>query len=159
MDQEDLCEHLYVRHVIDSKKTGREHRPEKPYKVSRLKQRSVQLWFHTIASLPFEMLFWLQKWKRRWVVLSGNISPTQCCLNYCKKESDWLSKNHSEIIRCQLTNFSVQKFTGRGEHDNHLIISLHAYAICLAFESITKMDQWHRALERVLGMRWYAVVC
>eukprot|EP00731_Ephydatia_muelleri_P026913 Em0018g1013a len=131
MDQEDLCEHLYVRHVIDSKKTGREHRPEKPYK----------------------------KWKRRWVVLSGNISPTQCCLNYCKKESDWLSKNHSEIIRCQLTNFSVQKFTGRGEHDNHLIISLHAYAICLAFESITKMDQWHRALERVLECYQVVVEC
>ena len=33
MDQ-DLCEHLYVRHVVDSKKTGREHRPEKPYKVA-----------------------------------------------------------------------------------------------------------------------------
>ena len=85
------------------------------------------------------------------MVLSGNISPSKCCLDYCKKESDWLSKNQSEITRCQLTSFSVQKFTGCGENPNHVIISLSSYAICLSFESSSKMDQWYGALERLLG--------
>eukprot|EP00731_Ephydatia_muelleri_P026908 Em0018g1008a len=122
--EQQLCDYLYICHAVGAVKkiAGEQDAPREIYK----------------------------KWKRRWVVLSGNTSPSKCCLNYCKKESDWLSKNHSEITRCQLTNFSVQKVTGRGEHDNHLVITLHAYAICLAFESITKVDQWHRALEHVL---------
>ncbi|KAL5466862.1 hypothetical protein EMCRGX_G031019 [Ephydatia muelleri] len=116
-----LCDHLFISHSVDSK-THAKDRPKKIYK----------------------------KWKRRWVVLSGNISPSKCCLDYCKKESDWLSKNQSEITRCQLTSFSVQKFTGCGENANHVIISLSSYAICLSFESSSKMDQWYGALERLL---------
>eukprot|EP00731_Ephydatia_muelleri_P026911 Em0018g1011a len=123
--EQQLCDYLYICHAVGTVKkiAGEQDVPREIYK----------------------------KWKRRWVVLSGNISPSKCCLNYCKKESDWLSKNQREIPKCQLSrDFTVQKFTGGGKHDNHLVISLHAYYICLAFESITNMDKWHRALERVL---------
>ena len=39
---------------------------------------------------------------------------------------------------------------GTGQPPGHL--SPYLYAIRLGFQSVTKMDQWHRALEHLLGM-------
>ena len=141
--EQQLCNYLYISHSVDSKMRAKELFKKIWHKVSdKISQLSHELFIYP---------FLIKKWKCRWVVFSGNLSPLKCHLDYCKKESDWLSGNQSEITRCQLTNFTVQKFTGQGVHDNHLVISLGTYAICLAFESITNMNQWYGALERLLG--------
>ena len=153
-----LCDYLYVRHSLGSaERLRKEGLSAEIYKVSMPPfycNIFIMIIKQTLARLLLTRLTALfQKWKRRWVVLSANISPSKCSLNYCKKETDWLSNKQSEISKCQLTGFSVQKATGRGKHDNHLIISLHAYDIYLSFESVTKMEQWYKALERMHGRR------
>lgn len=85
-----------------------------------------------------------------WVVLSTEISPSNCCLSYCKKESDWLLNSQS-IIKCFLGDFSVMR-TQAGyskKHDNVLLVVFGSYTFNLAFESMTKMDEWYSALQAV----------
>ena len=153
-----LCDYLYVRHSSGSaERLRKEGLSAEIYKVSvppfycNIFTMIIKTNLSSLLLTRLTVIF--QKWKRRWVVLSANISPSKCSLIYCKKETDWLSNKQSEISKCQLTGFSVQNATGRGKHDNHLIISLHAYDICLSFESVTKMEQWYKALERMLGRR------
>lgn len=83
-------------------------------------------------------------------MLSTEISPSNCCLSYCKKESDWLLNSQS-IIKCFLGDFSVMR-TQAGyskKHDNILLVVFGSYTFNLAFESMTKMDEWYSALQAV----------
>ena len=85
-----------------------------------------------------------------WVVLSTEISPSNCCLSYCKKESDWLLNSQS-IVTCPLGDFSVVR-TQAGyskKHENVLLVVFSSCTFNLAFESMTKMDEWYSALQAV----------
>ena len=136
----------YVRHSLGSaERLRKEGLSAEIYKVS-MPPFYCNIFIMIIKQTLAAYYVIFQKWKRRWVVLSANISSSKCSLIYCKKETDWLSNKQSEISKCQLTSFSVQKATGHGEHHNHLIISLHVYDIYLSFESVTKMEQWYKPL-------------
>lgn len=59
--------------------------------------------------------------------------------------------NSQSIIKCFLGDFSVMR-TQAGyskKHDNVLLVVFGSYTFNLAFESMTKMDEWYSALQAV----------
>ena len=85
-------------------------------------------------------------------MLNAEVSPALCYLGYCKKEADWLS-NGKSINKVGLDDFTVGKMEAgySKKHANILQIAFKYYSIDLAFDSVTKMDAWLRALRSVCG--------
>ena len=94
----------------------------------------------------------LQKWTSLWVVLCTEISPSFCCISYCKKESDWLL-NSKSIVKCPLGDFKLMRaLPGYSKkHENVLQLVFSSYTLSLAFDSMTKMDDWYITLQTVTG--------
>ena len=82
-------------------------------------------------------------------MLSTEISPAHCFIHYCKKEGDWLLKN-SSVAKCPLDDFQLQRVQTKG-FDNVLQLSFPDYSLEIAFDSLTKMDQWYNALQPIIG--------
>jgi len=84
------------------------------------------------------------------VVLSTEISPSFCCISYCKKESDWLL-NSKSIVKCPLGDFKLMRAPPgySKKHENILQLVFSSYTLSLAFDSMTKMDDWYIALQTV----------
>ena len=96
-----------------------------------------------------------QHWTNLWVVLRTEISPATSFIAYCKKEEDWLI-NQKTVAKCFLGNeFTVKpappdyskKFSRKV-----LQLTFPSYRLDLAFDSMTKMDQWCKALQMLSGM-------
>lgn len=97
----------------------------------------------------------LQHWTNLWVVLKTEVSPATSFIAYCKKEDEWLLSNKS-IAKCMLgDDFTVKpappeyskKFSRRV-----LQLTFPSYRLDIAFDSMTKMDQWCKALQQLSGM-------
>ena len=94
----------------------------------------------------------MQKWTSLWVVLSTEISPSFCCISYCKKESNWLL-NSKSVVKCPLADFKLMRAPPgySKKHENILQLVFSSYTLSLAFDSMTKMDDWYVALQTVTG--------
>ena len=81
--------------------------------------------------------------------MNTQISPTYSYVGYCKSESDWLLNNQS-ITRCFLGDFKLSRMQVKG-YDNVLQLGFKFYSLEVAFDSMTKMDQWYNILQKVSG--------
>ena len=106
--------------------------------------------FHT--SLRHNCIFppLLQHWTNLWVVLHAEKSPSFCFIGHCKKETDWLANNKIEKVFLGEA-FEVKKMeTGYSRKFEPILqVAFKSYRIDLAFDSITKMEVWYKALEAI----------
>lgn len=89
-----------------------------------------------------------------WVVLNVEISPNYSYIGYCKKESDWLIDSQT-IAKCFLgATFKVERLPPgySKKYDNVLQLIFKGYKLDLGFDSMTKLDQWYKALVVISGM-------
>lgn len=97
----------------------------------------------------------LQHWTSLWVVLHIEVSPNYSYIGYCKKESDWLVDSQT-IAKCFLDDtFKVERPppTYSKKYENVLQLTFKGYRLDLGFESMTKLDQWYKALLVTSGIR------
>lgn len=104
------------------------------------------------------LLLWLvaciQHWTSLWVVLHVEISPNYSFIGYCKKESDWLIDSQT-IAKCYLRDtFRVERPPPgySKKYENVLQLVFKGYQLDLGFDSMTKLDQWFKALQVTSGM-------
>ena len=87
------------------------------------------------------------------MVLNLEISPSYSYIGYCKKESDWLSDSQT-IAKCYLDEpFSVERPQPgySKKYENVLQLIFKGYRLDLGFDSMTKLDQWYKALQVASG--------
>ena len=75
------------------------------------------------------------------------MSPFDCFLGYCKKESKWLQDNRS-IVKYPLNDFTVSMMSTR-KHDKVMKLELPSMTIELSFDSQTKMDHYFNILSGI----------
>ena len=95
----------------------------------------------------------VQHWTTLWVVLKVEVVPNQSYIGYCKKEADWLSDSQT-IAKCYLgETFKVERPAPgySKKYDNVLQLTFKGYRLDLGFDSMTKLDQWHKALQGLSG--------
>ncbi len=102
-----------------------------------------------VTSHKFIFCSFFQSWKRRWVVIHSELSPMHSFIGYGKTERDWLVNSQS-ISKCFLGEFKLSRLEVKG-YDNVLQLSFKMFAVQLAFDSMTKMDQWYNILQKVSG--------
>lgn len=88
-----------------------------------------------------------------WVVLNAEITPDLSYIGYCKKESDWLIDSQT-IAKCFLgESFQVERPPPgySKKYGNVLQLIFKGYRLDLGFDSMTKLDQWFKALQVVSG--------
>lgn len=76
------------------------------------------------------------------------VSPNYSYIGYCKKEADWLADSQT-IAKCMLDeSFKVDRPPAgySKKFDNVLQLTFKGYRLDLSFESMTKLDQWFKAL-------------
>ncbi len=81
------------------------------------------------------------------------ITPNQSYIGYCKKESDWLADNQT-IAKCYLgETFKVERPVAgySKKYSNVVQLVFKGYRLDLAFDSMTKLDQWFKALQVLSG--------
>ena len=96
----------------------------------------------------------VQNWKCRFVVLSiSSSNPTMCFISDWKEELDWANNKlqAGKTGAHLLTDFLATKVAGNDTCLNHITITFQTYSLCLAFESISKMDEWYHALDSIEG--------
>lgn len=87
-------------------------------------------------------------------MLHVEISPNYCYIGYCKKESDWLVDTQT-IAKCSLDDaFRVERSPPgySKKYENVLQLIFKGYKLDLGFDSMTKLDQWLKALTVTSGM-------
>lgn len=95
----------------------------------------------------------IQHWTSLWVVVHVEISPNYSYIGYCKKEADWLADSQT-ISKCYLDEaFTVQRPASgySKKYENVLQLIFKGYQLDLGFESVTKLDQWFKALQVTSG--------
>lgn len=88
-------------------------------------------------------------------MLKTEISPASSFIAYCKKEDDWLL-NQKSIAK----SFLGEEFTVKPASPDYskkfsrrvLQLTFSSYRLDLAFDSMTKMDQWCKALQLLSGV-------
>jgi hypothetical protein len=86
-------------------------------------------------------------------VLHVEISPNYSYIGYCKKESDWLLDSQC-LSRCFLDEtFRVERQQPgySKKFENVLQLVFKGYQLDLGFDSMTKLDQWLKALSVTSG--------
>lgn len=96
----------------------------------------------------------MQHWTQLWVVLHVEISPNYSYIGYCKKEADWLSDSQT-IAKCFLDEkFTVERpppgYSKKYEYVLQLVFK--GYRLDLGFDSMTKLEQWFKALQVCSGI-------
>ena len=82
-----------------------------------------------------------------------DILPNSSYIGYCKKESDWLA-DIQNIAKCYLgETFKVEHMPPgySKKYDNVLQLLFKGYRLDLGFDSLTKLDQWFKALQIISG--------
>jgi hypothetical protein len=90
-------------------------------------------------------------------VLKTDISPAQSFIAYCKKEDEWLL-NQKSIAKCFLgVEFTVKPAPpdySKKYSKRVLQLTFPSYRLDLAFDSMTKMDQWCKPLQMLSGKKF-----
>ena len=90
-----------------------------------------------------------------WVEMSLAPVATQGRINFVafyKNEEEWMQKRELGANIHLATEFSVKRADPTyisGRYGLHLIFHRYSMQIDLAFESMTKMEQWYEALTRM----------
>ncbi len=87
------------------------------------------------------------------MVLNIEISPNYSYIGYCKKESDWLIDSQT-IAKCYLDEtFKVARPPAgySKKYENVIQLIFKGYRLDLGFDSMTKLDQWYKALQVASG--------
>lgn len=108
-----------------------------------------QTLFHFLLPLPR-----IQKWTKLWVVVHSEVSPLDCFLGYCKKESKWLQDNQA-IVKYSLNDFGVSQ-TSTKKHDKVMRLDFPTISMELCFDSQTKLDYYYQLLLGV-SSKWGGV--
>ena len=169
--EQQLCDYLYICHAVGTvKKIAGEQDdvPREIYKVSRVVRVTLEMpagFMHVHMHAPYtvsllrmfvEMEAPLGGAKREHFTLEVLPQLLQKGERLAVQEP---ARDPQMSVDERLYRAKVHRWRETRQSPDHLIISLHAYYICLAFESITKMDQWHSAMERVLGTYACSGVC
>lgn len=82
-------------------------------------------------------------------MLKCELSPSYCFVGYCRAEKDWLL-NGEQVPKVYLGDFKVSRMATKSR-ENVLLLKFGGYSLQLAFNSVTKMEQWHATLQNILG--------
>lgn len=95
----------------------------------------------------------LQHWTTLWAVLHVEISPNYSYIGHCKKEADWLMDNQTISKCCLDESFRVERPPPgySKKYENVLQLLFKGYQLDLGFDSMTKLDQWFKALQVTSG--------
>ena len=88
-----------------------------------------------------------QKWTKLWVVVHTEVSPLDCYVGCCKKESNWLNNNQA-IVKYSLNEFAVSMMSTK-KHDKVVRLDFPSLSIEMSFESQTKLDHYFQLLNGV----------
>lgn len=112
--------------------------PQNPWKVSIL---------NSIICMINQIL---QDYRKQWVVLSTDISPTDSFLTYCPQEDTWLL-NQSKLPKIQLDKFDLIRLDSAQSTKEkcHLELKFDHYSLFMEFKSMSKLQMWYDALERI----------
>jgi len=81
------------------------------------------------------------------------VTPNQSFIGYCKKEGDWLADSQT-IAKCFLgETFKVERPPPgySKKYGNVIQLTFKGYRLDLGFDSMTKLDQWQKALQVLSG--------
>ena len=102
---------------------------------------------HSLSILVLLIPVNIQKWTKLWVVVHTEVSPLDCYVGYCRKESNWLNNNQA-IVKYSLSEFALSMLSTK-KHDKIMRLDFPSISVEMSFESQTKLDHYFQLLNRV----------